>query len=89
MKKAEVEVGKTYIMNHTSGKVPVTILSEKEPGRHSNTHWRAMNLKTRREIEIKSAAKLLRPATTQEVSGAPEISHPLSNIKRGSLQLKE
>ena len=67
MKKADVKIGSVYLCNHTSGKVPVKILAEKEPVNRkyhkARTHWRAINLKTGREIEIKSAAKLLREIT--------------------------
>lgn len=70
MKKDEVELGVYYLCKHSSGNVPVQILSQKDPGRYSNTHWRALNLKTRREIELKSAAKLLRKLTTEEISRA-------------------
>lgn len=67
MKKDEVQVGRYYLCNHSSGKVPVKILAEKEPVNRkyhkARTHWRAINLKTGREIEIKSAAKLIREIT--------------------------
>ena len=67
MLKADVRVGATYLMNHTSGKIKVRILSvktRKSWGRMNGpernmTHWIALNLKTGREIEIKSAAKLI------------------------------
>ena len=64
MKKADVKVGETYLMNHTSGKIYVRILREikRNRGRIDNpsvvTHWRALNLATLREIEIKSALRL-------------------------------
>jgi hypothetical protein len=71
MTKKDVKVGATYLMNHTSGKVPVRILRVKPTtlygGRSGNrdmTHWVALNTKTGREIEIKSAAKLLREIQT-------------------------
>ena len=66
MKKADVKVGETYLMNHTSGKIHVRILREikRNRGRIDNpsvvTHWRAMNLATLREIEIKSAVETFR-----------------------------
>ena len=65
MKKADVKVGETYLMNHTSGKIYVRILREikRNRGRIDNpsvvNRWRALNLATLREIEIKSSASRL------------------------------
>lgn len=63
MMKRDVVVGETYLANHTSGRVPVRILREVSRGGWGDTrrvtHWIAHNLKTGREIEIKSATKLL------------------------------
>ena len=48
MKKADVKVGETYLMNHTSGKIHVRILREikRNRGRIDNpsvvTHWRSV-----------------------------------------------
>lgn len=63
MTKDQVKVGETYRMNHTSGRIEVKILSVHtvggyRAGSRNMTHWRALNLKTGREIEVKSAAKL-------------------------------
>lgn len=70
MFKRDVKVGATYLCNHTSGRVPIRILRTVARGGWGDTrevtHWIAINLKTGREIELKSAAKLLReidPAT--------------------------
>lgn len=67
MLKKHIRVGSTYTMNHSSGLIPVRILREVERfsrvrggGERCLTHWAAVNLKTGREIEVKSAAKLLR-----------------------------
>lgn len=68
MKKADVKVGSTYVMKHTSGMIHARILREKahrcrghwSGNDRTTTHWIAVNLKTGREIEIKSAAKLIR-----------------------------
>ena len=66
MTKKDVVVGETYRMKHTSGRIHVRILYTKTRqgyghaygnGRKS-THWVGLNLKTNREIEIKSAVKL-------------------------------
>ncbi len=69
MTKKEVKVGQTYSMKHTSGLVNVKILREVERtgfGTNSKTrlHWLAENLKTGRQIEIKSAVKLGRPLSS-------------------------
>jgi hypothetical protein len=64
MTKKDVQVGHTYVMNHTSGMVHVRINQVITRGGWGKTkemtHWLATNLKTGREIEIKSAVKLIR-----------------------------
>jgi hypothetical protein len=78
MKKSDVVIGQTYAMHHTSGYIHVRILRtvERTTSHVFNanniynrcmTHWRALNLKTNREIEVKSAAKLhhLTPVTSK------------------------
>src|SRR5262249_26273743 len=79
MKKSDVKQGGYYLMNHSSGFIPVQIMHEisrNRPttrGRASNsgwismTHWKATNLKTGRTIEIKSAARLKRGLSQQEI----------------------
>jgi hypothetical protein len=68
MTKKDIKVGSTYVMHHTSGMAQVTILRTVERQGYSGaygqntktlTHWIARNLKTNREIEIKSASKLI------------------------------
>jgi hypothetical protein len=61
--KKDVKIGETYRMNHSSGKIDVRILRAVERSAYSSSsrtrlHWIGINLKTGREIEIKSAAKL-------------------------------
>jgi hypothetical protein len=67
MKINEVVVGETYWMrNHSSGKhIQIRIVREKPTrlyggrgGDRLMTHWQAINLKTGRLIEVKSASKL-------------------------------
>lgn len=67
MLKREIKVGSTYVIDHSSGLIEAKIIREKEAfirggrnGTRSMTHWIAINGKTGREIEIKSAAKMLR-----------------------------
>lgn len=75
MKKSDVKIGKTYYMNHTSGRgIKVRILREKPTRMYGSrdgsnklmTHWYAENLATGRQIEIKSATKLLSEVVTPE-----------------------
>lgn len=66
MTKKDVQIGATYAMNHSSGRIRVRILMEKASRMYGGrngvdrvmTHWLAVNLKTGRTIEIKSATKL-------------------------------
>jgi hypothetical protein len=72
MKKSEIIVGKTYLMKHTSGWIPVTVHAERSTstGFHRNntrTHWTATNLKTGREITVKSAVRLRKEITQKDV----------------------
>lgn len=65
MKQKDVQVGKTYAMNHTSGRgihvriKSVVVRGGYSPSSVARTHWLATNLLTGREIEVKSAKKLL------------------------------
>lgn len=69
MTKKDVQVGQTYIMRHTSGRIKVRVLRQVEYNphwggpryhpMHSTTHWIALNLSTGREITLKSAVKLI------------------------------
>jgi hypothetical protein len=69
MTKKDVVVGQQYTMNHTSGKIQVKILEKVEHSgttySKARTHWRATNLKTGREITVKSAMKLSSPKQTK------------------------
>lgn len=62
MKKAEVVVGEVYAAKVSGRVVPVRIEEEVErystTAKRRKTTWRATNLKTEREVTIKSAAKL-------------------------------
>ena len=72
MKKNEVVVGKRYVTKISGRLTVVEIKSTREvrgygAGRKTLTRWFAINLKTNREIEIKSAAKLHREASVADV----------------------
>ena len=66
MKKKDVQIGQTYLMRHTSGLVKVKILQTITRHNYGSwsgsdrdmTHWLALNEKTGRQIEVKSAVKL-------------------------------
>lgn len=60
MKKAEVEVGGVYMAKVSGVLTLVRIDAETSGGglRARRTWWRATNLKTKREITIRSAARL-------------------------------
>ena len=60
MKKAEVEVGGVYLAK-VSGVLTLVRIDAETSGsglRTSRTWWRATNLKTKREITIRSAMRL-------------------------------
>ncbi len=57
MKKAQVEVGTTYIVKVSGVLAKVRITGESPYG-----GWNGRNLATGREIRIRSAARLRRPA---------------------------
>jgi hypothetical protein len=74
MLKKDVKVGETYRMKHTSGRILVKINREVTRSAYGNNsrernHWIATNLKTGREIEIKSAVKLS-PVVNRPVDGS-------------------
>ncbi len=56
MKKKDVEIGKTYIVKVSGKLVPVKLVSKYEYGRG----WNGKNMKTGRDVRIKTAAKLRR-----------------------------
>lgn len=63
LRKTDIVVGKRYRMrNHSSGNITVKILRACDLPATSysraRSHWIALNEKTGREIEIKSASKL-------------------------------
>ena len=57
MKKAEIQIGNTYIAKVSGVLAKVRITGESPYG-----GWRGKNLATGREIRIRSAARLRRPA---------------------------
>jgi hypothetical protein len=57
MKKAEVEVGGVYLAK-VSGVLTLVRIDAETSGRSRRTWWRATNLKTKREITIRSAMRL-------------------------------
>jgi hypothetical protein len=60
MKKREIEVGNTYIAKVSGVLAKVRITGESPYG-----GWRGKNLATGREVRIRSAARLRRPANEQ------------------------
>lgn len=80
MKKSDVQIGQTYNMNHSSGRIQVrinqVIVRQSYGGSFREyremTHWLGTNLKTGREIEIKSAVKLspVNPARDEAITRA-------------------
>lgn len=60
MKKAEIQIGSTYIAKVSGVLAKVRITGESPYG-----GWRGMNLATGREVRIRSAARLRRPAHEQ------------------------
>jgi hypothetical protein len=76
MKRSDINPGSYYLMNHSSGLIPVRIEHELDrihTGTHQRltTYWLATNLKTGRIIEVKSAARLRRPLTPEEIDPKP------------------
>lgn len=57
MKKADVQIGGTYIAKVSNQLVPVLLMAESRYG-----GWIARNEKTGRQIRIKTAARLRRAA---------------------------
>ncbi len=69
MLKSEVKIPGYYWLKHTSGHTIVHILNEtvSNYGRRDVTHYTAINIKTGARITIKSAAKLRRVATVDDI----------------------
>jgi hypothetical protein len=70
MLKELVVVGNHYIVKVASGLTVVRIMREHQGYGRQRKAWIGQNLKTGREIFIKSAAKLRREATNEEVKQA-------------------
>lgn len=72
MKQVEVQIGGHYIANVSGHKAIVRLDSEvtpyRIPGRRQVRGWSATNIVTGRTIYIKSAARLHRLATADEIS---------------------
>jgi hypothetical protein len=63
MLKAEIKIGGTYLAK-ISGRISIVRIDESYVDyRGKNRGWNATNLRTNREIRIKSAAKLRREVT--------------------------
>ncbi len=60
MKKRDIEIGTTYIAKVSGVLAKVRITGESPYG-----GWRGKNLATGREVRIRSAARLRRPANEQ------------------------
>ena len=68
MKKSEIVPGKKYLFKHSSGVVPILVLREVvrpsygrwDGANRDRHHFLAKNLKTGRQIELKSAVKVIR-----------------------------
>ena len=58
MKKADIEIGKTYVVKVSGILAPVRITGESRYG-----GWDGVNTKTNRTIRIKSAQRIRRPWT--------------------------
>lgn len=110
MKREEIIVGKTYIARISGQFVPVRIDRENEDKRrfsgvdysgHMQTRkyhggWQATNLKTNREIRIKSAAKLRREARPGDMGLLSEVFHdpipanfPVQPLKEGETAISK
>ena len=60
MKKQDVQIGSTYIV-----RVSGTLAKVRINGESPYSGWRGTNLATGREVRIRSAARLRRPANEQ------------------------
>ena len=63
MKKSEVQVGATYVAKVSGKLAHVRIVSESQYG-----GWNAVNTLTKREVRIKSAARLRRKVDTDRLA---------------------
>ena len=66
MKKENVEIGKTYLVKVSGKLVPVKLIRKYDSFSWYLHGWVGVNLKTNREIHIKTAAKLHRELPIQE-----------------------
>jgi hypothetical protein len=63
MKKSEVQIGATYVAKVSGKLAHVRIVSESQYG-----GWNAVNTLTKREVRIKSAARLRRKVDTDRLA---------------------
>jgi hypothetical protein len=63
MKKSQVQVGETYIAKVSGTLTTIRILRDSPYG-----GWDAVNTKTGREVRVKTAARLRRPALTRSIT---------------------
>lgn len=76
MLQNEVSVGKSYIVKISSGKLAVVQLTGEDAyynGRHRG--WTGVNLATKRQIRVRTARKLRREATPNEINKAKGARH--------------
>jgi len=74
------EVGKTYIVRHTTGRVEARCLAIKEAGHRRREHYRFLNLASGREIELKSRQRILRSMEPEAVQ--PEEAAPANGAEK-------
>lgn len=67
MKKQDVQIGEVYIVK-VSGKLTRVRLDSESP----YGGWTGTNLETKREVRIRTAAKLRRPASTDTAKTSPQ-----------------
>ncbi len=61
MRKREIQIGQAYLVKVSGAIVPVRISSE-----HPAGGWVGQNLKTRREVRIRTAGRLRAPLAPKE-----------------------
>lgn len=77
VKKPEPVPGRTYLVKHTSGTVPFKYVAKKDASWRGSTravwHFVGINLKTGREIELKSRARFIREVVAGDSERLPTI----------------
>ena len=83
IKKSQVQIGETYIAKVSGQLVKIRITAVSQYG-----GWDALNLKTKKRIRIKTAARLSWPGVPKEVApwtrlaGFAEAAHKVSTENR-------